>query len=1589
MASKNPKGTPFPSIWQGATPFVGSTLLSILLAPYMAQAQTKVVADTSVAANAPGAKALSDSVIYVNIVKANDKGLSHNKYTTFNVGTEGIVFNNNVSSSAVNLKLSKQDLSKNGNLGGVAASTILNEVTSTNASTLAGKMEIAGTRANLIVANPNGITCDGCGVINGANAVLAASTVVVKGGAVTGFNGQATLTIGEDGLDAVDLTKSLWLYGKSIAVNGKVVAGDAENGQDINAIATTMTVPSMVSERTSLPTGAGDDINTTRLGVYATGSMYGKNIRLYTLDKGAAVQITGVVRGLDNVDIDSNGRIWVGLGKDDTYVVNGGNAGERPGLLNELLTSKGLRGKVVSAIAEESSYAGFMSFVADQDGVAVKDQQVSFKSSDTGKFHRFERFVDTDGVWKVREEIWSTDGAQKLDTNKLDYQAWKDLGKALRATALANPKDGIAAIQKEVAVTGAIFNGDKFTMTKVGNNKDLDAVMLVKLTNRDKYDVYQAIEDDLKSDGNSVYWKALELHAADVNKTSIVSKDALSIKSLFATTVKGASLSGSKSVAIDAGYINMADANVAAGGNLTLDGRQGVQLSELDQRVKLVLHNPAGYWKHDYAERKLGGRGVNLTSHTGNVVVNSDASMTLTGAQIIATKGNAAVSAHGKNLIIENGKTGLIYRVKFDGNAADVIEEVFDEDIAAGLVRAAGDVTITNNGLDYSGTQQDGRITVVSSVLNAGYVNDMSDTKVAAAGGDLNITSRSMLSFLADQENDSRDYFKSVKKDTSWGLGSKKTTVIDQYAADYDVVEAGGYAPQITRYAAQATADSINLTSNGSSLVLEGALLRSQGDTNLKAKGHVVVDAPTFTATVDKAIIKEKSGLNVGGFFKTWSFSLGSEKSSFNSEEKFVYRASNLVDAAGKVSMSAGHNAEVNGSIIAAQKGVDITGRDVLIDTALGSYEMNSVEKYKSVGLTVSFKGSVLGMVQKGQSLLSSLTTPPPSDSVLNALHKVDMGLSAASIGLKADDFLSTYLNNETSSKNSVADALGDYFGDEAFGVSVAFGVSQRKTSKHEYKITGLPSSILTYKGDLAQKDGESQVDFRARQINNTAGDINITSTGAASDGFGTMRLDGSFIKGNNVTLGSTNDMRLDSFEASRWAKSRTDMKSATVGVSAYVSATGQMGVYASAGGAYGTDTSSSVDRIHTEAKVVARNLLTLSTGDDMVMTGAQALGKTVDVNVKDDLVMTSLQDYSRFNRKSLNVNASLSIPVYGTATGTALAAGVNSSETKALHKSVVEKTAIDSGDGGFNVTVGGATTLTGAVVASSAIPEKNSFVTGSLTHKNIVNESKIDTKSEGFSISVSGDIAKGVSGMKSFKDFVSWDKIGDLIGDDLSENLPKTLLKNAVANMDLSVSDNGSSVTRAALAPGYFKVSTGDGHKGLSRVASSSAESLAKAYDLTAMSKREEYAKAVYDLAVKGLETYSALKVKNATEEIAAAFTKLSADQKKALGFASAATPSSDDLLAALGKYNGTDTKLAALATEKKNGVDAWKGSGVNSVVLKGGFKVMQAVMANKNVVSGGTGLVVAQMANAITADLDKSYDDKLGNVFQTLLKP
>ena len=235
-------------------------------------------------ASAPGGPEISSApngIEMVLIQTPNGQGVSHNQYDVFNVGPDGLILNN-IAQPFGQTHLAGI-VEGNANLAGGAAQIILNEVVGANPSSLTGYLEVGGTRADVIVANPYGMTCDGCGFLNTDRLTLSTGAPQFDAGTFTGLSvDDGAIAIGTNGLDALDTTR-FDLIARRITVAGSV------HGQRINVIAGRNDVIYATGEITERP---DDGSPAPDLAIDSTvlGGMYAGALSITSTEDGVGVR---------------------------------------------------------------------------------------------------------------------------------------------------------------------------------------------------------------------------------------------------------------------------------------------------------------------------------------------------------------------------------------------------------------------------------------------------------------------------------------------------------------------------------------------------------------------------------------------------------------------------------------------------------------------------------------------------------------------------------------------------------------------------------------------------------------------------------------------------------------------------------------------------------------------------------------------------------------------------------------------------------------------------------------------------------------------------------------------------------------------------------------------------------------------------------------------------------------------------------------------------------------------------------------------------------------------------------------------------
>lgn len=248
----------------------------------------------------------------VNIRTPNSNGLSHNTYNQFDIGSNGAILNNSI--GGANTQLAGA-IAGNQYLAKTAANTILNEVRSNAPAKFQGNLEIAGQRADVIIASPSGLQIQGGGFINANQATLTTGTPKIdSAGNLTGFdikqgeiqfdNAATGNALGGDLYDGKNKNQANYvdILARAVTINGQIHAN-----QDINIVSGSNTVDYDTGEATKI-TGTGT-APTLAVDVSTLGGIYANAINLVGTENGLGVRNAGNIQANQQIVLTNSGKI--------------------------------------------------------------------------------------------------------------------------------------------------------------------------------------------------------------------------------------------------------------------------------------------------------------------------------------------------------------------------------------------------------------------------------------------------------------------------------------------------------------------------------------------------------------------------------------------------------------------------------------------------------------------------------------------------------------------------------------------------------------------------------------------------------------------------------------------------------------------------------------------------------------------------------------------------------------------------------------------------------------------------------------------------------------------------------------------------------------------------------------------------------------------------------------------------------------------------------------------------------------------------------------------------------------------------------
>ncbi|MEN4580156.1 hemagglutinin repeat-containing protein [Pantoea agglomerans] len=477
----------------------------------------------------------------------------------------------------------------------------------------------------------------------------------------------------------------------------------------------------------------------------------------------------------------------------------------------------------------------------------------------------------------------------------------------------------------------------------------------------------------------------------------------------------------------------------------------------------------------------------------------------------------------------------------------------------------------------------------------------------------------------------------------------------------------------------------------GRDLGVTGSSVVGDNNVALKAGRDLAITAATEEQHSYSLKETKKSGMMSGGSIGV-TFGSASTRQQLNRDGTTQSQSASAVGSTGgSVTLIAGNNAHIGGSDVIAKKDISVVGGSVDIDPGNDLVSRRQVYEQKKSGLTLQLTSPITdALLSLGEQAKSASEAGDDRLKALGAVKALESGWAMS--GAK------TMQSGQALANGNMNQA--------GIKIELSVGASKSKSSS-EYNANAVKGSSL-----------------------NGGGNIAVVATGANGSS-GDITLAGSGITGKNVTLAAAHDLNLSAATNNTEQKSSNKASGWSGGVHVAIGNETGIGIQASGFMASGKENGKTTDYVN--SRVNASNDLTLSSGNDTVLSGAQALGNRIVADVGHDLTMTSLQDTDDYQSKQQSASGGFSF-TFGSMTGSA-GLSLSQSKVNSEYASVGDQSGLFAGNGGYDIYVGNHTQLNGAVIASTAQSANNALSTGTLGWSDIDNHASYKASSSSISM--------------------------------------------------------------------------------------------------------------------------------------------------------------------------------------------------------------------------------------------------------------
>ncbi|WP_180171823.1 DUF637 domain-containing protein [Acinetobacter sp. YH12023] len=773
---------------------VASISLWMPLAPVYAQIQ----ADTSAsAANRPvigvGLNNQGQNVPVVNI-QTPVNGVSHNKYKQMDVLNNGVVLNNSRTGAG---SVIVGSVGANPFLATGEARLILNEINSTAATRFEGNLEVAGQRADVVIANPAGINIKGGGFINANKAIFTTGKpqlnadgslqqfVVDQGTVTVSANAGSNLGLGgnNNNADYVDI------YARALELNAQLHAN-----QDINVITGANAISSNLESIESKTSTAA--VPVLAVDIKSLGGMYANNIYLMGNEKGLGVSNAGILQAVNNIVVTNTGKI-VHSGTIST-------TDKKNGLVSVATTGAGTAADI--AVSGSINSYGLISVDSANDlNLTAKDITVNYDATTKNSAALIVSAKENINLATgTKINNLSTAGDLYIDAKGINLAANSEL-RSNRGSATINANENLISNSTARLIAAQDLN--------LSGNKNLKLIGNTLQATTGSINIQSAAEDAqvLYVEGGSLY------AGKDLN---VYGTGDVSLKNLSFNLVNDAT--------------RLKNINVYSGNNLTWDN-QAKPLAKISGKVQLEAKQ--GLELSGTAIHAANGIVTQSDTLTLNSAIKSDQGIDLTtekamtlarGANLTATKDvnlaslQGSIEADSLKANSSQGRTSIIANENVNLNSSQTI---------VSAPHADRDEQIT----DKTVINADQGIIIAS--VEKGSIN-VNSTDLISARGDLQILGQNGVVISSNTDV-------VVSGDTA-----RDTLLTNQIEAKSVSISTKKGNLDIQNTAIESTVDQLHLNSETGMLKVKNTTLQSKGNTEIYAKD--ILSLKNVTANSDR-----------------------------------------------------------------------------------------------------------------------------------------------------------------------------------------------------------------------------------------------------------------------------------------------------------------------------------------------------------------------------------------------------------------------------------------------------------------------------------------------------------------------------------------------------------------------------------------------------------------------------------------------------------------------------------------------------------------------------------------------------------------